>query len=485
MTRSETVESQSKFGLGFTSLEEEIAVDNLPVRGDVPSWLSGTLVRNGPAKFEVGTQNFRHWFDGLAMLHKFSFKDGKVSYANKFIQSNAYNKAKETGKISFSEFATDPCRSIFSRVQSMYSPKHSDNANVNVTRLGNRFLALTEIPIPIEFDPETLKTAGVFDPPNPIPGQMTTAHPHYDFARKEAYNYTTHMARQSSYNIYRIASGSEKEDLVSSQPAGEPSYMHSFGMSENYVILAEYPLVLNPLAMLMGGKPFAENLQWKSERGTTFVVVDKRDGRLVGNYHGAAFFAFHHVNAFEKEGDLIVDIIGYNDASIIRSLYLDILRGVSPEDIPMGELRRYRIPLKGGEANYEVLSKEGPELPRINYKGFNGKEYRYAYATGSSGPRAFADKLLKIDVQNVSTKEWSEAGCYPGEAVFISKPNATAEDDGLILSVILDSGAGNSFLLILDAGSFTEVARAGVPHHIPFGLHGQYYESVGKPSPQA
>ncbi len=222
----ETVRSQSEYKLGFTTLEEEIAIDNLPVKGAVPAWLTGTLVRNGPAKFEVGTQNFRHWFDGFAMLHKFSFKDGKVSYANKFLESDAYKTAKETGKISFSEFATDPCRSIFNRVQSTFSPKASDNANVNVTRLGNRFLAMTEIPVPIEFDPETLKTVGVFDDPNRVPGQMTTAHPHYDFARKEAYNYITHMARESSYNVYRIPSGSEKEELVSSQPASEPSYMH-------------------------------------------------------------------------------------------------------------------------------------------------------------------------------------------------------------------------------------------------------------------
>src|ERR1700680_3931236 len=110
---SETVaRSQSKFKLGFTSLENEVSIDKLSVKGNIPMWLSGTLIRNGPAKFEVGNQNYRHWFDGLAMLHKFSFRNGEVSYANRFLESNAYKKAKETGKISFGEFATDPCRSI-------------------------------------------------------------------------------------------------------------------------------------------------------------------------------------------------------------------------------------------------------------------------------------------------------------------------------------------------------------------------------------
>jgi carotenoid cleavage dioxygenase-like enzyme len=40
--------------------------------------------------------------------------------------------------------------------------------------------------------------------------------------------------------------------------------------------------------------------------------------------------------------------------------------------------------------------------------------------------------------------------------------------------VVLDARAGRSFLLVLDAGSFGELARATAPHHIPFGFHGQH-----------
>jgi carotenoid cleavage dioxygenase-like enzyme len=31
-------------------------------------------------------------------------------------------------------------------------------------------------------------------------------------------------------------------------------------------------------------------------------------------------------------------------------------------------------------------------------------------------------------------------------------------------------------LLVLDAASFTERARATVPHAIPFGFHGQFFQ---------
>ena len=54
---------------GFDSLERETRVERLPLEGRLPDWLQGSLVRTGPAKWEVGHRTMRHWFDGFAMLH--------------------------------------------------------------------------------------------------------------------------------------------------------------------------------------------------------------------------------------------------------------------------------------------------------------------------------------------------------------------------------------------------------------------------------
>jgi carotenoid cleavage dioxygenase-like enzyme len=43
------------------------------------------------------------------------------------------------------------------------------------------------------------------------------------------------------------------------------------------------------------------------------------------------------------------------------------------------------------------------------------------------------------------------------------------------LSVVLDTRSGLSFLLVLDAESWTELARAEVPQHVPLGFHGQFF----------
>ena len=58
--------------------------------------------------------------------------------------------------------------------------------------------------------------------------------------------------------------------------------------------------------------------------------------------------------------------------------------------------------------------------------------------------------------------------------MFVAEPDAEGEDEGVLLSVVLDGHRGNSFLLVLDARSLEELARADAPHHIPFGFHGQF-----------
>ena len=114
----------------------------------------------------------RHWFDGLAMFHRFTLGDGRVSYGSRFLESRSYRAARAQDRIVFGEFATDPCRSLFQRVQSLFSPGGSlpDNANVNVARLGERFIAMTETQLPVQFDPRTLEAADVR--PYEAPGQL-------------------------------------------------------------------------------------------------------------------------------------------------------------------------------------------------------------------------------------------------------------------------------------------------------------------------
>jgi carotenoid cleavage dioxygenase-like enzyme len=454
--------------LGFQSQREEVSVERLPVEGSVPAWLTGALVRVTPAQLEAGGRRLGHWFDGLAALNRFGFANGEVSYRSRFLDTHARREA-EAGRV-VAGFGTDPCRAIFKRVQSIFSPQLTDNANVNLVRIGERSLAMTETPLPIEFDPETLATRGGLRFGDSLDGQVTTAHPHHDAERGELVNYSVRFGPRTEYRLWGLPARSSERRPIASLPVREPSYMHSFAMSERYLVLAEYPLRVNPLRLAVSGRAFIKNYRWRREQGTRFLVFDRETGELRGSYETDAFFCFHHVNAFERGPELVLDLVAYEDASVIDALFLDEEGPV--HGLPGNQLRRYTIGLDSGAVRSEPLADGTVELPRIDYRGRNARDYRYAYFAGDSGD--WLDRLVKVDVTRGEAAAWSEDGCYPGEPVFVRRPGGSAEDDGAILSVVLDARAGRSFLLVLDAGSLGELARATAPHHIPFGFHGQH-----------
>jgi carotenoid cleavage dioxygenase-like enzyme len=466
MMQQTAVESQAKDG--FADLDEELTLDEIELRGELPSWLSGSLVRVTPAKFDLGDRKIRHWFDGLAMLHRFGLQDGRVSYANRFLRTEAYQRSRRGDGIG-QGFATDPCRAIFKRVQAFFSPDVTDNANVNLMRLGERYVAMTETPLAVEFDPETLATLGHAGKP---PGVITTAHPHHDAAKGEAVNYVAQLGPRSTYRVFTTNAQDERK-VVAKVPVKEPSYMHSFGMTERYVVLVEFPLQVNPMKLATGTSSFIESYRWRPERGTRFLVIDRHDGGVKMTATAEPFFCFHHVNAWEEGDDVVVDLIAYDDAQVIDRLYIDRLRD-DPEQSP-SQLRRYRVTPGSDRVESEVLLDHHIELPRIDYGRANTRPHRVVYACGMR-PEApdWLNELVKFDTQDRDLTTWHEPGCYPGEPVFVGRPGRDREDDGVILSVVFDSSTGRSFLLVLDASSFEERARAEAPHHVPFGFHGQF-----------
>jgi beta,beta-carotene 9',10'-dioxygenase len=452
---------------GFESLEDETHIHGLPVQGELPPWLAGSLLRTGPAKWEVGGRSMNHWFDGLAMLHRFSFSDGAVAYANRFLETRAWRAARDTGQIQYSEFATDPCRSLFQRVSAMFSPKISDNANVNLTKLGKRFIAMTETPIPVEFDADTLAAAGVA---YRAPGMLTTAHPHIDRESNAMLNYTAKLGPRNSYRFFRLAPGATEPEVIGTRPVREPAYMHSFGLTPRWLVLAEFPYVVNPLRLAFSGRPYIENYRWRPEQGTRFYLFDRASGKSVGPFETEPCFAFHHVNSYEENGEVVVDICTSPDARIVEDLYLERLRQGKP--VAPAHLERFRIAPGAGTVRAERLADQPMELPRINYGRCNERAYRYVWGVGFAS--GWLDRIVKADVVERSSTAWAEDGCYPGEPVFVATPDGRREDEGVLLSVVLDGRTGNSFLLVLDAASLQEVARAEVPHQIPFGFHGQF-----------
>ena len=463
----------ARYALGFTSQPNEVAPTTLAVQGTIPDWLEGTLLRVGPSVWELGSSSFRHWIDGLSMLHRFTFAGGTLSYASRFLHSKAHADAEGKRRITHREFGTDPPRSYLRRI----TAPPTDNANVNVLRLDGTYVATTETVKMYEIRAESLETVGRLRYERRPFGVTQPAHPHYDPNTGEWISYVTSPVR-SAYKVFRVPRGTRRAELIASVPAKEPAYIHSFALTSSFVVLVEYPLVFKPQELGLSGRPFIENFKWKPDRPTRFIVIDRRDGSIAHVHETEPFFCFHHVNAFESTDELTIDLTHYPDDGIVRGLYLEPLRDPTVR-LELGEVRRYHLGREGG-VTHEALCAERADFTRINL-WVNTSRHRYMYAAGtrSSPSEDFIDQLFKLDVETRGVKTWFEDGSYPGEPVFVSASREADEDDGVILCVILNAVNGNSFLLVLDAAELSELARAELPQHVPFGLHGQFFDASG------
>jgi len=203
----------------------------------------------------------------------------------------------------------------------------------------------------------------------------------------------------------------------------------------------------------------------------------QRGKKLVGTFTAPHFFVFHHVNSFEmSETKLAIDMACYPNSEIVDALFLD---KISSDPLPRdNEIRRYYIDLSEDpdkEIGYNVLFPELLELPHINYELCNGSRYRYLYGLGHDRKRFLFSSILKVNTETSEHVKWEEEGCCPSEPIFIASPGATAEDEGILLSVVINPDKAVSFLLVLDAQSFAEIARATIEHPLPLMLHGNYY----------
>ncbi|XP_053170789.1 beta,beta-carotene 15,15'-dioxygenase [Scomber japonicus] len=501
------------------------------IKGSLPAWLQGTLLRNGPALFSVGSSEYNHWFDGMSLIHSFTFSDGEVFYRSKFLKSDTYKKNIAADRIVVSEFGTmiypDPCKNIFSRTFSHLCnviPDFTDNNLINIIRYGRDYYASSEINYINQVDPDTLETVAKVNYRSHIALNLATAHPHYD---DEGNTYNMGTALMSfglpKYVIFKVpADGSDKEkkkkpalsnvQQICSIPFRStlfPSYFHSFGMTENYVVFVEQPFKLDIVKLATAyfrGVNWGSCLKLDKDDITLFHVINRKTGKAVSTrYYGDALVVFHHVNAYEDDGHVVFDMITYKDSNLYDMFYLrnlrksgdDFTESVSSFSPPV--VQRFVLPLNVSKdsprgSNLVTLTDttatammqedgsvyckpdslfEGLELPGINYK-FNTKKYRYVYGSRvdfTPNP----NQIAKFDVVSRKHTLWQKENCFPSEPVFVASPGAKEEDDGVILSSVISPDPKISpFLLVLDAKTFEEIARAEIPASVHLDLHGLF-----------
>ena len=88
--------------------------------------------------------------------------------------------------------------------------------------------------------------------------------------------------------------------------------------------------------------------------------------------------------------------------------------------------------------------------------------------------RALFLKLVKLNVETKEFVTWEESGGFTSEPVFVKAPDGKVEDDGVVLSCVINPSDQTTSLLVLGAKEFKELGRAVVQGAVPATLHGLF-----------
>lgn len=455
----------------------------------------------------------------------------RVNYSSRRQSDQVVADIKATGTLRAITFAQklDPCVGIFGKFMSVFRrPQVPLNVNVTVHRnipssslktptktaaetQGHRAATIalsTDANVICQIDPQTMEPTGLSTQTKLHPdlkGGLSGAHGQFDLKSGDYFNYNLDLGKDAVYRIFRVNAATGKTEIIAVFRA-KGAWIHSFFMTQNYVVLcipvAHYALggvkILLEGNLQAGFKPFdpSETCHW--------YVVDRRHGKgVVAEFASSARFFFHTINAFEDDstGDLLCDMVDYPNRYVIDGFYYDIVlnrNGAADKFWAAGQLEhqsfprlsRYRLPKKqfttahnnkplpAPELILGIPSPHAGEMPVIN-PDYQCRRHRFVYFAVSRARSTLFDALAKVDTETGEVLQWEGPhGHTPGEAIFVPRPVVggegvpPGEDDGVLLSVVLDGGNRMSYLLCLDARTMTELGRAECEFAVAIGLHG-------------
>ncbi|MEA5571256.1 carotenoid oxygenase family protein [Calothrix sp. UHCC 0171] len=470
---------------GYTSLKEEYDYWIDDIEGEIPPELEGTLFRNGPGLFDINGQKIHHPFDGDGMISRITFTHGKAHYSNRFVRTEGYIQEQKAGKILYrGVFGTQKRGGMLANI---FDFKIKNIANTNIIYWGGKLLALWEAAEPHILDPNTLETLGKEYFHGALSeGEAFGAHPHFDSncVRDDGnpcmVNFSIKPGVLTTITIFELdVSGKVIRKHAHKVPGF--CFIHDFAITENYCIFFQNPVKFNPIPFALGMRGAGECIKFQTNQPTRIIVIPRQPNSMVDKAEILEIqsgFVFHHANAFEKNGEIIVDSICYENLPEVEPN--SDFRQTDFAALKPGQLWRFNLNLTDKIVNRELIESRSCEFPSLHPNKV-GREYRYLYMsaaheeTGNAPLQAF----VKVDLETGKKILWSAAPKgFTSEPIFVPRANAAGEDDGWVLGLIYNSQHHRSHIIILDAKDLTVVTKLHLQHHVPYGLHGNFVNQV-------
>lgn len=434
---SEAVANDQPFWLtgNFAPTMVETTDESLKVTGKIPDELNGRYLRNGANPKHGDTP---HWFLGDGMIHGVELANGGANwYRNRWVKTPILDAADNDSVESMGDLS----RSL---------------ANTHIVGHAGKILALEEGHWPFELSKE-LDTIGAYN----FGGKLETgftAHPKIcpETGEMLAFSYGV-MPPYLTY--HRVSAAGE---LVQSEAIEVPgaTMVHDFNVTRNHVIFMDLPLVFD-FENMAAGIPIA----WSDDYGARLGVMPRNGSNSdVVWYDIDPCYVYHPLNSYEDGDDIVIEV-----CRMAHSMKPNV------KDVPP-MMHRWTIHTKTGTVTESQVDDRSVDFPRVP-DSLIGLRHRYGYTAEFGSGMPYATAFRKYDMNSgTSSAHQLKDGCMGGEPVFVPAANATNEDDGYLLSYVVDQNTNTSELVVVDAATMDDepVARIHIPARIPAGFHGSW-----------
>lgn len=458
----------------YAPTTREVTADDLEVvEGEIPADLFGAYLRNGPNP--VFKPRFNHHpFDGDGMLYGIWFRDGKASYRNRWINTEAHIKEADEDK------------SVWPGVMGPFDFSLSgfpikDTSNTDVMYFNKHIVSLWyNAGIPYKLDMQTLETKGRED----LNGELKralSAHSKVDLEKEEL----VYFDYFDEYPHYRYGIADKNGNVIHETEVALPGprLPHDIGVSQNYVIVHDCPFY-HDVELLERTKKRV--MTFHRDVPTRFGVQPRYGkGDEVKWFECEPCYILHTTNCWE-EGDWVIQV-GCRSTNPMPK--------ADPSEGDLSHMLAYmrleanlymwKFNMKTGEVIEHDIDKLNTEFNRGN-PIFMGYKTRYSFnqyimtrEDDGVGTLAFG-ALLKYDVENGDMQRWNYGdGVFGSEAPFCPAKGATRndpEDHGYLVNFATDTNDWTSYCLIFDAKDVSKgpVCKIKLPHRLPFGFHANW-----------
>lgn len=451
----------------YEPVSRETTAIDLPVIGEIPQDLHGAFYRNGPNPAQA-PQGMHHWFDGDGMVHAVWFENGKAEYRNRYVRSADHvadlNGGCGAGGVMEPSTRADPSSTRGDKV-------YKDTANTDLVLHNGSLMALWYISgHPVRIDARTLETIGTETFGGAL-SRHVSAHSKVDPKTGEFvfFDYSLY----EPWMTFGVVSPTNELTHFARIELPGPRLPHDMGLTENYVILHDLPVVFTD-----GGlKRSTWNIHFADQPARFGVVPRNGSGDQVRWFETDSCYIYHVVNAWEDGDEVVMTACMMTPNGFPPNPeygpYAAMVNVLALHAVPV----EWRMNMKTGAVKKRQLDDRIGEFPVVNLD-YASRPTKWSYHVAMAPTELQRFKgLIKYDLETGAARTWDyQPSQFGSEPAFAPRVGATGEDDGYVIAFVTDIETGKSEVQVIDAQNMEAgpVARVILPVRVPAGFHGTW-----------